>query len=1076
MTLATRFAGALNIRPGEGRLVNLLLLHSFFVGVNRVFLLSASTSLFLTEFGADFLPYVYIATAVANSSVGFLYSWLGKRLSFVNLLVANLLFQFVIVTGFWLLLGLTDAQWPAIAFMISIELLWLLTNLEFWSLSARILNIQQGKRLFGVVGAGDTIASIVGGFLIPFIVGFVGTRNLLLVVVASIIASLLVILLIARLFGERLASEQKASERVEAVQRYANPLKNRYLVLIFAFASIATVSYYFLDNALYGLAEIHYPESDGLTAFLGFYFAIIALVQLGVQSFLTGRIINRLGIIVCIVLVPLAGTLMMAITAAIGLASGTAAITFLAMAVFRLVEYVLRASLTSSCQLTIYQSLPPYVRVQTQAQVESLVEPITTGATGFLLLVVLDVLGWGIVHIIGLSIIIGLIWTVAAVLLSREYPKALVQALSKRRLGNIQYLLKEQTVSALVKSRIAQSSAGEALYLLNLLQETDPITLQKLLPELAQHPAAEVRAEVLRRIETLNLVAARPAVKALLTTETDVSVRALAIRTAIVIDPDSVIKQASTFLESDETAIQVAAIAGLIRSGNPDVAALAEARLRSLLNSVVSQERVLAAQAVGEIGIQSLYQPLLQFLRDEDMDVRRAAIVAAGQLKDPHLWPSVIENLSVKAVCPAAISALSIADSSVLPSFADAMAEARCALQAGSLPARTLAQQIARIGGRLRDTTFLEHHLDFPDVAVREQVLSALAQAHYHTEDIDRIETQIRQEVLSELWYLQGLVLMKDDPLLPGALRHILNRTRERVFLLCSFIYDYQTIMRARDDYYSASESQQSYALEVLHVTLSRDLKLLVIALLDDDINSHQGLDALMDLCALPWMERQAWLEQMLTSEDTPAWLKVSTLYGIRRRTDRSIIRAVEIAAADMNPLVRQTAEWALDRLDNRTLRRKKMLLTIEKLMLLKAVSLFGYVPDPVLFEIASIVKDEEIPEGKTIIHKDDLGDCMYIVASGRVRVHDGEQIITWLGEKDVFGELSLLDSEPRNASVTAVEETYLLRLDQNTFYELISDYPEVLRGIIRVLSQRLRETTRRTTMLQPTAHEIASA
>src|SRR5688572_33351022 len=163
MTFINRFASALNIRPGEGRLVNLLLLHSFFVGVNRVFLLSVSTSLFLTEFGANTLPYVYIATAVANSSIGFIYGWLGNRISSVKLLIANLIFQFVVVTGFWLLFGLTDATWPAIAFMVSIELLWLLTNLEFWSLSARIFNIQQGKRLFGVIGSGDTIASIIGG-------------------------------------------------------------------------------------------------------------------------------------------------------------------------------------------------------------------------------------------------------------------------------------------------------------------------------------------------------------------------------------------------------------------------------------------------------------------------------------------------------------------------------------------------------------------------------------------------------------------------------------------------------------------------------------------------------------------------------------------------------------------------------------------------------------------------------------------------------------------------------------------------------------------------------------------------
>lgn len=162
MQLIARIPSAFAIRPGEGRLVNLLLCHSFFVGVSHVFLLAVSTSLFLTEYGANTLPYIYIATALANASVGFIYGWLGKRIAFINLLIFNLAFQFVVVAGFWLLFGLTTAQWPAIAFMIALELLWLLTNLEFWSLSTRIFNIQQGKRLFGVIGAGNTIASIIG--------------------------------------------------------------------------------------------------------------------------------------------------------------------------------------------------------------------------------------------------------------------------------------------------------------------------------------------------------------------------------------------------------------------------------------------------------------------------------------------------------------------------------------------------------------------------------------------------------------------------------------------------------------------------------------------------------------------------------------------------------------------------------------------------------------------------------------------------------------------------------------------------------------------------------------------------
>lgn len=1076
MSLINRFASALNIRPGEGRLVNLLLLHSFFVGINRVFILSASTSLFLTEFGANTLPYVYIATAISNSSIGLIYTWLGKRISFVKLLVANLLFQFLLVTGFWLLFGLTDAQWPAIAFMISIELLWLLTNLEFWSLSVRIFNIQQGKRLFGVVGAGDTIASILGGFTVPIIVGLIGTRNLLLLVIASIIASLIVILVIARSFGDRLSAQYEAAKTADVAERYTNPLKNRYLVLIFGFAAVATISYYFLDNAFYGLTEIHYPQSDALAGFLGVYYAIMALVQLLFQTFFNARVINRLGIAVCIILVPALGTIMMLVATTAGLLAGTAAITFFVMAVVRLVEYVLRATLTTSSQLTIYQSLPPAVRVQTQTQVESFIEPLTTGAAGILLLLILDVLKWSIVQLIVASVVVGIVWTIVAVLLSREYPKALLQALSKRRLGNIELFSQDQSFSALVKTRFADSSPGEALYLLNLLEETDPSALQRLLPDALNHPAPAVRQDVLQRIEKLKLVAARSAVRALLATEIDLTVRSAAIQAAMFIDPDTMVRQAPAWLDSEDPPIRVAAIAGLIRSQNTDGAALAENRLNTLLSSTMQADRVLAAQIIGEIGLSERYQPLLMLLNDDDTAVRQEAIIAAGQLQNPRLWPALVANLGVKAVRSAAISVLSTADESVVSVLASALSAIRQEMENGVQTRVNIAQQIVRICGRRRDSTPLAPHIDFPDTAIRELILTNLAQLKYHTDNTEKVETCIRQEISDNLWYLQGLALMKDDPLLPNTLSYFLKRLQERVFLLCSFIYDSQAVMRARSDFHSDSEIQRSYALEMLHVTLGRDLRLLVIALLDDDIELRQGLETLLEIFSQTWLDRNQWLANVLTSPETVPWLKVSTLYGIRARNDRKIVRAVEQACRDASPIVCQTAEWTLDRLDDRTIRRRKMLLTIEKMLLLKSVELFGYVPDAVLFEIASIVKDETVLEGKTVIHKEDLGDCMYIIAFGRVRIHDGAQTIAWLGEKDVFGELALLDAEPRNASATAVEETYLLRLDQSTFYELISDYPEVLRGIIRVLSQRLRETTRRSTMPPSSPKEVVSA
>lgn len=134
---------------------------------------------------------------------------------------------------------------------------------------------------------------------------------------------------------------------------------------------------------------------------------------------------------------------------------------------------------------------------------------------------------------------------------------------------------------------------------------------------------------------------------------------------------------------------------------------------------------------------------------------------------------------------------------------------------------------------------------------------------------------------------------------------------------------------------------------------------------------------------------------------------------------------------------------------------------TVDKLRTLKSVSMFAETSDEILTEMVDLLGDDFIAAGQTIFSQGDLGTSMYIIADGRVRVHDGERTLNFLGKLDVFGEMAALDPEPRSATVTAVEDTHLLRLDREPLYALMSHRPEVTRGIIHVLSDRLRGRVR---------------
>ncbi|HVZ56751.1 MAG TPA: cyclic nucleotide-binding domain-containing protein [Chitinophagaceae bacterium] len=141
-------------------------------------------------------------------------------------------------------------------------------------------------------------------------------------------------------------------------------------------------------------------------------------------------------------------------------------------------------------------------------------------------------------------------------------------------------------------------------------------------------------------------------------------------------------------------------------------------------------------------------------------------------------------------------------------------------------------------------------------------------------------------------------------------------------------------------------------------------------------------------------------------------------------------------------------------------------LLLIERVLLLKSLTIFRETPETILAEIAHLLQQEEMEEGTTIVREGDTGSCMYIILQGQIKIHKGPHQLTVLKEKDFFGELSLLDTETRSASATAVSDSVLYRIDQEPFYDLLEQRPEVARGVIKILCNRLRSANQQISQL----------
>src|SRR5439155_1195365 len=101
------------------------------------------------------------------------------------------------------------------------------------------------------------------------------------------------------------------------------------------------------------------------------------------------------------------------------------------------------------------------------------------------------------------------------------------------------------------------------------------------------------------------------------------------------------------------------------------------------------------------------------------------------------------------------------------------------------------------------------------------------------------------------------------------------------------------------------------------------------------------------------------------------------------------------------------------------------------------------------------IAEEQPLAAGDQVFAQGEPGDALYLIVEGKVKVHQGNKELVHLGERDVFGEMAVLDSEPRSASVTAVEDAVLLKIGRDDFRDISSSTPGVVGAMAQGGSRR---------------------
>jgi CRP-like cAMP-binding protein len=132
-------------------------------------------------------------------------------------------------------------------------------------------------------------------------------------------------------------------------------------------------------------------------------------------------------------------------------------------------------------------------------------------------------------------------------------------------------------------------------------------------------------------------------------------------------------------------------------------------------------------------------------------------------------------------------------------------------------------------------------------------------------------------------------------------------------------------------------------------------------------------------------------------------------------------------------------------------------MITLEKVLFLRNVPLFGGMDSRDLAVVSEIAEEVVFSAGSCVIEEGEYGESMFVIVRGSVRLHRGDVTLQTLEPPTYFGELSILDGEPRVASATAVTDCLLLEIARDKFHGILRQHSQASLEVIRCLVRYLR-------------------
>ncbi|MCH2447111.1 MAG: cyclic nucleotide-binding domain-containing protein, partial [Candidatus Marinimicrobia bacterium] len=928
---------------------------------------------------------------------------------------------------------------------------------QFWILTGSAFTAREAKRLFSLVASGAAIANTMFGFSMGSLVDAFGTNFLLPATSVFIGFAIVAAIFAGRFLETESSAPSKSAKPKKEVKTKGGMLASPYLKVMTLTIALAAVVGALVDYQMKIIVSENLNESE-MAALFGTLYGTIGFLSIFLQFFVTGRFLSKFGVLWGLMFLP----------AALLLGSGMVLLApvVLSGVLAKAGDSIFRFTIHDTSSQLLWLPVSPQEKSKAKPFVDGTIKNGAAGLAGLLIIglsfFVDDVRLLSIPSVVMLAA-----WLAANFKLKTGYVTELRKAIEKRRLDfeELEIDVTDPVIVETIRKTLTEGDDHQKLFALDTMQDLPLAPWKSDILELLESGSPVLKGKILVMTSKHPDIIPDEVITPLIDHE-DESLAARAMISCGIRQNASTAGQLVELLSESSKERKAAAAASLILMEDTS-STQANETINKMLFDKDDDTQLAALSSVGHISGILSDEGLAKLLKDDSPDVRSRAAQLAEERSNESLISPLVRNLDDPLTLPAARRALkSFDESTVADKLGNVLndEETSATLLIGAV--RTLSDY--------RDHADLEKIIEqgsSDELDLTKEVVDSLLKLARQSplpEEIIHKSDALLREMAEETYSALTLFHMFEDDEKGYLIRDFLSTTvtkRKGLILKLALLpfpdSPIETYMHAL----TAGESgAQSNVLEILDNLLSIETRELIIPLFDDSDLSEkvakgkQFVSKQADITKTmahwlysgnPWTSAIA-LDYSLNSDTTNGemdWTKIP-----RDQTIREVCSAQW--AKDSSPLKTMkdfpTEEFIL--------KEASMYSTLEKTIFMKGVDLFRDISGEEVSHVAQIAEEIEYDSEQTIFKEGDVGDSMFIIVDGAVRIHKGDKELAVLSKGKFVGEMALLDQEPRSASVTSTEETTLLEINGEDFYDLMASRMEIMQGIVKILTQRLRE------------------